>query len=105
MNIVNRFLEYLTGARIVSESTPRSLIVKPLLPVPRELRTFEPLPKLYSHDENTPLIRFNEDDAWTISDSFQGCVLLGETGSGKSTAGKHIAKSLLRRGYGGLVTT
>ena len=32
-------------------------------------------------------------------------MLLGETGSGKSTAGKHIAKAMLRRGYGCLVTT
>ena len=105
MHILNRLLERWTGARIVPDSTSHSLIVRPSMPIPRELRMFGPLPTLYPHDENTPLIRFNEHDAWTISDSFQGCVLLGETGSGKSTAGKHIAKAMLRRGYGGLVTT
>jgi hypothetical protein len=105
MHILNRLLEHWTGTRIVSDSTSRSLIVRPSLPIPRELRKFGPLPTLYPHDENTPLIWFNEHDAWTIDDSFQGTVLFGETGSGKSTAGKHIAKALLRRGYGGLVTT
>ena len=73
MHILTRLLERWTSTRIVPDSTSHPLIIRPSMPVPRELRTFGPLPTLYPHDENTPLIRFNEHDAWTISDSFQGC--------------------------------
>lgn len=105
MHFLYKALEYWTHTRIVPESPPQSLIVKPSLPVPRELRLFEPLPRLYPHHENTTLIPFNEHDAWSISDSFQGVVTTGETGSGKSTLLKHLFKSIALRGYGICATT
>jgi hypothetical protein len=42
----------------------------------------------------------------TISDSFEGVQVYGDTGSGKSSAtGKVIASAMLRAGFGGLVLT
>ena len=110
MSIVDRLLTRITGTRTVLERADSSLEVRPPVSVARgaaslEMRRFAPSARVYPYDEHTPLIRFNADDAWSIGDSFQGCVLMGETGSGKSTAGKHLAKAFLRLGYGGLVTT
>lgn len=43
-------------------------------------------------------------DKFTIGDSFEGVQIFGATGSGKTSgSGKHIAKSFLKNGYGGLV--
>jgi TraM recognition site of TraD and TraG len=53
-----------------------------------------------------PLIRFSEHDAdiWTLADAFQGVLIMGENGSGKTSgSGQTIAKKYLRTGFGGLV--
>jgi hypothetical protein len=107
--MLDKLLARITGTHAVPETAP-SLDVRPPLPVARgsasgEELKFKPSARVYPYDEQTPLIRFNAHDAWTIGDSFQGCALMGQTGSGKSTAGKHMAKSLLSKGCGGLVTT
>jgi hypothetical protein len=52
---------------------------------------------------NLPLVDFS-GSAWTIADSCEGTVIFGATGSGKTSgAGRTLAKSMLRWGYGGLV--
>ncbi len=54
----------------------------------------------------TPLVNFSKRDAWHVKDAFEGTLILGGTGSGKTTgAGATIAKGLLKRGFGGLVLT
>jgi hypothetical protein len=53
-----------------------------------------------------PLVRFSRDpsDAWCLSDACQGLLILGENGSGKTSAsGKLFARKYLEAGFGGLV--
>ncbi len=46
----------------------------------------------------------NRSQKWTVSDACKGTMILGSTGSGKSSSsGALIAKSFLKYGYGGLV--
>ena len=60
-------------------------------------------------DEQNKLIHWKGEEGsadWTISDSFEGVQVFGDTGSGKSSASaKLLATALLRAGYGGLVLT
>jgi hypothetical protein len=56
--------------------------------------------------DDTPLMRLTPrpEDAWTIRDSFTGTLVLGKTGSGKTSGpGGAIARAFLRAGYGGMV--
>ncbi len=55
---------------------------------------------------DTPLYRFSETDAWRLRDAFEGTLITGSSGSGKSSSsGKNIADSFLRAGMSGLVLT
>jgi type IV secretory pathway TraG/TraD family ATPase VirD4 len=52
---------------------------------------------------DAPLLRFGKAP-WTIGNACEGTLILGATGSGKSSgSGAHIAKSYLHAGMGGLV--
>jgi hypothetical protein len=52
------------------------------------------------------LLRWSKDDPWTIRDAVEGALILGATGSGKSSgSGRTVAVSLLDAGFGGLVLT
>lgn len=52
------------------------------------------------------LLRWSRDDVWTLRDAFEGTIILGQTGSGKSTgSGAAIARAMLEAGFGGLVLT
>ena len=52
------------------------------------------------------LLHWSPRDAWTIGDSVEGTLVLGATGSGKSSgSGRTLAKAMLAAGYGGLVLT
>lgn len=52
------------------------------------------------------LLRFSDQDVWTIRDACAGTLIFGDTGSGKTTgSGQEIAKAMLRAGFGGLVLT
>ncbi|MDB5325427.1 MAG: hypothetical protein JWM57_996 [Phycisphaerales bacterium] len=63
-------------------------------------------PKRDRWDPETPLLRWNAWDAFTIGDSYEGLFAAGRTGSGKSsTTGKQLAMAMLAAGYGGLVLT
>lgn len=53
-----------------------------------------------------PLLHWSPHDPWTVRDATQGTLILGATGSGKTTgSGQAIAKAMLTRGFGGLVLT
>ena len=55
---------------------------------------------------NPTLLALSANDPWTLMDAFEGTVIFGGNGSGKTSgSGKDIAKSFLRNGYGGLVLT
>lgn len=51
-----------------------------------------------------PLLRLSPVDAWTLKDACAGTVILGATGSGKTSgSGRAMAHAMLRAGFGGLV--
>lgn len=57
-------------------------------------------------DSRTPLLDWCEGAPWTIGDSYAGTVILGGTGSGKSSGSlATISKAMLSAGYGGLFLT
>lgn len=50
------------------------------------------------------LLKFGENDVWTIRDAVRGTQIFGGIGSGKSSgSGRTIAKQFLLNGFGGLV--
>lgn len=57
-------------------------------------------------DLSTPLLRWSDKDVWTIRNALEGTLVLGATGSGKTTgSGALIARSFLSAGFGGLILT
>src|SRR6478736_622685 len=53
-----------------------------------------------------PLVGFSrrETDVWTLGDAFQGVLIMGENGSGKTSgSGELLARKYLKAGFGGLV--
>ncbi len=59
-----------------------------------------------SWDVNEPVLQFGDDDCWTLQDSFEGTLIVGATGSGKTSgSGRMIAEAFLSLGFGGLVLT
>lgn len=53
-----------------------------------------------------PLVRWSKQDVWTLRDAFEGSLILGATGSGKSSgSGATLARALLAAGFGGVVFT
>lgn len=55
---------------------------------------------------NAPLLSLssNQNDAWTLGDSFEHTLVFGGTGSGKTSAtGAALATAFIRAGFGGLV--
>lgn len=61
-------------------------------------------PKKEDWSLSTPLLHFSRRDPWTIGHAVEGALVLGATGSGKTSgSGAAIANSFLRAGFGGLV--
>jgi hypothetical protein len=57
-------------------------------------------------DMDTPLVQLSEQDSWTMRVSFEGTMVFGSTGSGKTSGSGHtFANAFLEAGYGGLVLT
>lgn len=53
-----------------------------------------------------PLLRLSESDRFTVRDSFEGTLILGKSGGGKtSSSGMNMANAMMRSGYGGIVLT
>lgn len=56
--------------------------------------------------DSMPLFRWSRSDSWLARHAYEGTVIFGATGSGKTTgSGSAKAKALLRAGFGGLVLT
>jgi hypothetical protein len=52
------------------------------------------------------LLRWSREDAWTLRNAVEGTLILGATGSGKTSgSGATLARSYLSAGFGGLVLT
>lgn len=61
-------------------------------------------PKADRWDLSAPLLFWSKRNAWTIRDALAGTLVLGATGSGKSSgSGRAIARAFLEAGFGGLV--
>lgn len=58
-------------------------------------------------DNNDPLLELgNKEDVWRLKDAFEGVLILGAPGSGKTSgSGTFFAESFIRAGFGGLVLT
>lgn len=55
---------------------------------------------------NTTLLSLSSNDPWTAHDAYEGTIIFGGNGSGKTSgSGKDIAKAFLRDNFGGLVLT
>lgn len=68
-------------------------------------KTETPQPRTPWH-LSEPLLHLSEIDPWSNGDAFEGTLVLGATGSGKSSgSGRALALPFLRAGYGGLVLT
>lgn len=91
-------------------SSPEAEAVAPEPPLP-------PIdPSLFTVKENAlfwpddmPLIEWDQEDDshnWKLKNAFEGVLIMGATGSGKSTgSGATIAETFLRSGFGGLIMT
>ena len=65
-----------------------------------------PFRKHYCSNLSAPLLKFSKSDNFRLSDALEGCLVLGATGSGKSTGpGKALAYAYLSAGMGGVVFT
>lgn len=54
----------------------------------------------------TPLLGLSANDDWTVSDAYEGTIIFGGNGSGKTSgSGKDLAKAFLKAGFGGIVLT
>lgn len=65
-----------------------------------------PRPRALRWDLSDEVLRWSDEDAWTLRDAVEGTLILGATGSGKTSgSGRTIAVSMLNAGFGGLVLT
>jgi hypothetical protein len=52
---------------------------------------------------DAPLLKLGSQ-AWTVGDACEGVLIMGATGSGKTSgSGAHLAHAYLRAGFGGMV--
>ena len=58
----------------------------------------------YHHDPKTPIWQIGRRDTVTLDECMRGTVILGGSGSGKTSgSAKSLAKAFLKSGMGGLV--
>lgn len=57
-------------------------------------------------DLSQPLVAWSDSDVWKLRDALEGCLILGRSGSGKTSgSGRLIACAMMSAGFGGLVLT
>lgn len=108
IRLLDRMLGRMSG--VDAAPIPEVLPQKTSLPVPV---ASQPMPEMkkrwwkYQHGLSHPLFHLSPHDPWSIGDSFEGTVITGDPGGGKTSgSGAKIAKDgFLRAGYGGLVLT
>jgi hypothetical protein len=89
-----------------SPTHPEEPLAPKISPIPPGL--FCVYSKGHAWDDNDPLINFGkgEDEIWRLKDAFEGVLILGAPGSGKTSgSGNTFAESFVRAGFGGLVLT
>ena len=65
-----------------------------------------PAPISYRFGLQDRITRFSPHDYYSLEDCFQGFLITGQPGSGKTTgSGAHLAHAFLEAGFGGLVCT
>lgn len=100
----------LTGENPANQPEPSSSSIIP------ELIPFDPGPidpKLFTvahgnglWPDDAPLISYGKGMDWTLRNAFEGVLILGATGSGKTSgSGASLAEAFLQAGFGGLILT
>jgi hypothetical protein len=90
----------------VTPSASKNLPPQPPTPWREPPPLFTPLVRVPAWTHDLELIRFGEQDVWTLQDACEGTFILGSTGSGKTTgSGRTLAEAFLSRGFGGLILT
>lgn len=92
-------------AEVVEVKAKRAAAPTGSSPQPKPL--FTPLPRAPVWHMDEPLVHFNGGaDVWTLQDACEGTLILGATGSGKTSgSGQLLAKSFLQAHFGGIVLT
>ena len=82
---------------------------EPKSPLPIDPQFFTVPPSNGIWPDETPLIELPDGETshiWTLKNAFEGVLILGRTGSGKTSgSGVTFAEAFLRSGFGGLVLT
>ena len=92
-------------------SQPRLIFPQPkeITPPPIDPRFFQVRQSGESWPDETPLLAWGDENApsaWTLRNAFEGILIMGATGSGKTSgSGVAFAESFLRAGFGGLILT
>ena len=71
-------------------------------------RKKQPIPKPEKWSLDQPLLNLSgpRGDPWTLADAYEGTLIMGATGSGKSSgSGRTLALAFLEAGFGGMVLT
>jgi hypothetical protein len=76
------------------------------VPPPIDQKLFSVQPTTETWPDDLPVVNFGEGLDWTLRNAFEGVLILGATGSGKTSgSGATIAEAFLHAGFGGLVLT
>jgi hypothetical protein len=94
------------------EQSPAEEPPPPILNIPAKRidpHLFEVPPSDGCWPDEMPLMRFDSEEEtfeWTLQNAFEGVLIMGATGSGKTSgSGTMLAESFLDAGFGGLVLT
>lgn len=70
------------------------------------MQLLSPMRSPISPDQNPILLSLSQYDNWSATDAYEGTIIFGGNGSGKTSgSGRAIAHAFLRNGFGGLILT